>query len=199
MIGDFLLALTWARRELRTGTAGFRVFLACLALGVAAIAGVGAVSQAIQEALQRDARALAGGDIIVQTSYEPPAPPAMAYLQQESVRLSEGLEMRVMAGGADANRRRLAELKSVDSEYPIYGEVVLTPAMPLAEALSHQDGVWGAVAAQDLFDLLGLEPGDPITVGSQTYQLRAVLTREPDQSTGLANFGPRLMVGHESV
>ena len=199
MIGDFLLALTWARRELRTGTAGFRVFLACLALGVAAIAGVGAVSQAIQEALQRDARALAGGDIIVQTSYEPPAPPAMAYLQQESVRLSEGLEMRVMAGGADANRRRLAELKSVDSEYPIYGEVVLTPSMPLAEALSHQDGVWGAVAAQDLFDLLGLEPGDPITVGSQTYQLRAVLTREPDQSTGLANFGPRLMVGNESV
>ena len=34
------LSLTIARRELRGGLRGFRVFLACLALGVAAIAAV---------------------------------------------------------------------------------------------------------------------------------------------------------------
>jgi len=35
------LALRLARRELRAGLVGFRIFLACLLLGVAAIAGVG--------------------------------------------------------------------------------------------------------------------------------------------------------------
>ena len=34
------LALRFARRELRGGFAGFRLMMACLALGVAAIAGI---------------------------------------------------------------------------------------------------------------------------------------------------------------
>ena len=35
------LAIRFARRELRSGLSGFRIFLAALTLGVAAIAGVG--------------------------------------------------------------------------------------------------------------------------------------------------------------
>ncbi len=193
------LALTWARRELRTGITGFYVFLACLALGVGAIGGVGAVSQAIQDALQRDARTLAGGDVIVRTTYEPPSAEQLAFLEEEAVAVSEGIEMRVMAGGADATGRRLAELKSVDDAYPIYGEMVLRPDIPLDQALAREDGKWGAVAEQGLFDLLGLSVGDPLTVGDQTYELRAAIEREPDRSMGLANFGPRLMVADASV
>ena len=133
-MSEALLALTWARRELRAGIAGFRVFLACLALGVGAIAGVNAVSQAIQEALQRDARALAGGDVIVRTFYEPPPPELRAYLRDESERLSSSIEMRVMAGGADVTQRRLAEMKAVDGQYPLFGSLELSPPMPLAES-----------------------------------------------------------------
>jgi putative ABC transport system permease protein len=198
-VRDASIALTWARRELRTGLAGFWVFLACLALGVGAIAGVGSVSQSIQDALQRDARALAGGDAIVSTVYEPPAPELLEFLERDTAEMSRGIEMRVMAGGTDAGGRRLAELKAVDAAYPIYGEAQLLPAMPLEEALGQRDGVWGAVAEQSLFDLLGLRVGDLISVGDQAYRLRAALSKEPDRSTGLANFGPRMMVSEESV
>ena len=45
------LALRLARRELRGGLRGFRIFLACLALGVAVIAGVGSLSAAIKAGL----------------------------------------------------------------------------------------------------------------------------------------------------
>ena len=41
------LAARIARRELRGGIAGFRIFLICLSLGVAAIAAVGMVRSAI--------------------------------------------------------------------------------------------------------------------------------------------------------
>ncbi len=41
-------AARFARRELRGGLKGFRIFLACLAIGVAAIAGVGSVRSAFQ-------------------------------------------------------------------------------------------------------------------------------------------------------
>ena len=59
------MPLAWrlARRELRGGLRGFRIFLACLALGVAAIAGVGSLSPAVEAGLRADARALLGGDV----------------------------------------------------------------------------------------------------------------------------------------
>ena len=40
-MSTLLLAVRLMRRELRGGLRGFRVFLACLTLGVAVIAGVG--------------------------------------------------------------------------------------------------------------------------------------------------------------
>ena len=46
------LAFRLARRELRAGVKGFRVFIACLALGVGAIAGVGSLSESIVAGLR---------------------------------------------------------------------------------------------------------------------------------------------------
>ena len=67
------LALAWrlARRELRGGLRGFAVFLACLTLGVAAIAAVGVINAGVLEGLQRDASALLGGDIEIEVSNQP--------------------------------------------------------------------------------------------------------------------------------
>ena len=56
------LAGRFARRELRGGLRNFRIFLACLALGVAAIAAVGTVRAAIETGLQREGAGLLGGD-----------------------------------------------------------------------------------------------------------------------------------------
>ncbi|MCA8927671.1 MAG: FtsX-like permease family protein [Alphaproteobacteria bacterium] len=198
-MSELALAFAWARRELRAGLGGFWVFLACLALGVGAIAGVGAVSQAVQDALHRDARALAGGDVVVRTSYEPASADQIARMRAESRTLSQGIEMRVMAGGREATERRLAELKAVDPAYPVAGAFALKDGGDLHAALAERNGRWGAVAEQDLVDLLQLRPGDPIHVGSQTYDLRGVIAREPDRTTGLASFGPRLMVAEASV
>ena len=55
MAGGMGLILRLARRELRGGLSGFRIFLASLALGVAAIAAVGTVSSAILSGLSRRA------------------------------------------------------------------------------------------------------------------------------------------------
>ena len=44
---DWGMAFTLARRELRGGVRGFRIFLLCLMLGVAIIAAVGSLSASI--------------------------------------------------------------------------------------------------------------------------------------------------------
>ena len=59
------LALRYAARELRAGTSGFRVFLACVALGVAAIAAAGSTAEAFRHGLTSQAREILGGDLAV--------------------------------------------------------------------------------------------------------------------------------------
>ena len=62
------LWLRFAARELRSGVKGFRIFLACLALGVAAIAAAGSTAEAFRQGLATQARDILGGDISVSVS-----------------------------------------------------------------------------------------------------------------------------------
>ena len=50
-------------RELRGGLRGFYVFIACIALGVMAIAGVGSVARGLADGLAREGRVILGGDL----------------------------------------------------------------------------------------------------------------------------------------
>lgn len=52
-----------ALRDLRGNLHGFWVFLACLALGVAAIASVGTIADAVRGGLDAQGRVLLGGDL----------------------------------------------------------------------------------------------------------------------------------------
>src|SRR5690606_23041940 len=60
---SFSLALRFALREMRGGLSGFFVFLACIALGVAAIGGVNSVARAISSAVETQGQELLAADI----------------------------------------------------------------------------------------------------------------------------------------
>src|SRR6185312_5995647 len=57
------LSFRFAGRELRGGVRGFRIFLACLALGVAAIAAAGSTAEAFRRGLASQAGEILGGDL----------------------------------------------------------------------------------------------------------------------------------------
>ena len=156
MAGGLGLILRLARRELRGGLSGFRIFLASLALGVAAIAAVGTVSSAILTGLNRDARVLLGGDVDLRSIHVPVVSAARDFADAEGT-LTEIINMRAMAaraGDADG-RRALVELKAVANAYPLVGAVTLSPAGPLDGALAFRDGVDGAVIDRALAARLG--------------------------------------------
>jgi len=191
-MNDFSLAWRIARREMRTGLKGFRVFLSCLALGVAAIATVGSISEAVTAGLMADARFLLGGDVSIRSQQRPFDRAALAYLNAQAAKVSAVLEMKAMAQTPTA--RALVELKGVDTIYPLVGAVTMTPSGDLQARLAKQDGVWGAVVEAGLLPKLGLHTGDKVRVGQATFQIRAVLDNEPDRVASIINFGPRFMV-----
>src|SRR5262245_55668093 len=54
-----------ALRELRSGLKGFYVFIACVALGVMVITGVGGLSDALRAGFERQGEAILGGDVVL--------------------------------------------------------------------------------------------------------------------------------------
>lgn len=201
--GGWGLAARLARRELRGGLGGFRIFIACLALGVAAIAAIGSFSRAVEEGLRADARMLMGGDIELRLTHRAATDDQKDFLAGLG-RLTEVLEMRTMArpmqrppqgGGAPS----LVQLKAVDDAYPLYGGLDLRPAMPLARALEQRNGVYG-VAVEDLaLRRLGARLGERILVGDGEFEVRAVIAREPDRGFNVFAVGPRLMLSHDGI
>ncbi|HUI17384.1 MAG TPA: FtsX-like permease family protein [Alphaproteobacteria bacterium] len=200
--GGLALALRLARRELRGGLKGFRVFLAALALGVAAIAAVGSLSAAVDGALKSDARELLGGDLDLTLAHRPANAAEAAAMAAEGT-VSTTADLRAMtradAAAEGTGKRLLVELKAVDRSYPLYGAVGLSPPMPLAAALEARDGVFGAVADRDVLAQLGLKLGARIKLGEAIFELRATLIREPDRAVSVFILGPRLMVGMEAL
>lgn len=185
-----------ARRELRGGLAGFRVFLACLTLGVAAIAAVGSVRESLDQGLARDAAVILGGDAEIELTYRFASDAERAWMEEIADRVSETVDFRSMAvvprdGETD---RGLTQMRGVDGAYPLYGEVGLEPAMPLEAAFDGRDGMPGAVLAPTLIARLGLEVGDSFRLGEKDFVLMAALTREPDTSAGGFTLGPRTLV-----
>jgi putative ABC transport system permease protein len=191
-------AVRLARRELRGGIRGLGVFLACLVLGVAAIAGVGSLAASVVAGIGADARDLLGGDAEARLAYRPIDAAERAFLAQ-SGRLSEITTMRAMARTQGGDRRSLIELKAVDPAYPLYGAVALTPAQTLGAALAPRGGNFGAAVDPAILDRLGLALGDSVKIGDTTLQLRGTIKHEPDAAAGGLEFGPRVIVSADAL
>lgn len=196
LTADARLAARFAARELRGGLSGFRILLACLALGVAAIAGVGSVRSAIEAGLSEEGAALLGGDAEVSFTYRFATEEERAWMEETADQLSEIADFRSMAvvERNGETERALTQIKAVDDAYPLVGSVALTPEMPLADAFACDPARPCVVAEALLTDRLGLEPGDSLRLGSKDFTLAAVLEREPDSATAGFAFGPRLIV-----
>src|SRR4051812_5485607 len=187
-----LLPLRLALRELRAGLRGFAVFIACIALGVMAIAGVGSFARSLADGLAREGRVILGGDLAFSLIQREASPAERTFLDTKGT-VSAAATLRAMARTNDG-RSALVELKAVDAAYPLYGTAALEPDGPLAAALAARNEVFGAAADPALLTRLDLPVGARISVGAAMIEIRAALKSEPDKLAGGIGFGPRLLV-----
>lgn len=199
---DWPLASRFALRELRSGFSGFRIFLACLALGVAAIAGAGSLNYSVQAGIDADAQPLLGGDLQVKLGYRPANDDELAALTAAGD-VSHIVQLRSMARSERADGtvrdRTLIELKAVDEAYPLYGTLDLEQTAPLNELLAFRDGRWGGVIDAPLLARLGVGVGDVIKIGEAAIEVRGVIKKEPDRVVSFATAGPRVMIATSAL
>lgn len=195
------LAIRLARRDLRSGFSGFRIFFASLVLGVAAIAAVGSLADALLTGIAEAGRVLLGGDVAIELVHRSMNAEELKFAQLKGT-VSQSASMRAMAyaltNGAEG-ARQLIELKAVDAAYPLYGRVGLSPALDLKQALACPENICGAIAEQSLLDRLHLQRGAMIRIGSQTFRLSAILTDEPDRLSGGFSLGPHVIISRDAL
>ena len=158
----YRLPLLWrlALRDFQGGLAGFWIFLACLALGLAAIVGVGSVSHALSDGLAQKGSIILGGDVSLDL-VQHEADDAQRRFMSEHGRLAEIALTRAMARKADGEAS-LVDIKAVDRSYPTEGDVALSPPADLQTLLAAHDGIYGIAADVTILAKLDLKPGNSV-------------------------------------
>ena len=187
-----------ARRELRGGLAGFRIFLLCLTLGVGAIAAVGSVRAAIEGGLADEGRALLGGDAELRMTYRFADEAERAWMDDEAAAMAEVIDFRSMAVTPEGDRA-LTQVKAVDAQWPLVGTASFEPDLSVAQILAGANGLPGAAMERILMDRLGLEIGSSFRLGTQEFSLMAAVLREPDTVGTSFGFGPRTLVASQAL
>src|SRR3569623_2125637 len=197
MGNGFSLAPRFALREWRGGLRGFYVFIACIALGVCAIAGVGAISASLSDGLSRQARVLLGGDATFALFQREATTQELAFLHKQG-EVSRVATLRGMARAANVDFS-LIDIKAVDNRHPMLGELTLDPMLPLADIFAQRDGMFGAAVDPVLLARLNLKVGDTISVGKANFQIRSSVSSEPDKLLGGITIGPRFLISLDSL
>lgn len=192
------LAVRFALRELRGGLKGFYIFIACIALGVAAIAGVTSVSRALTEGISQEGQSILGGDLSFRLVHRQADDSERAYIDTLGAS-SEIATLRAMARRIDNGDQALVEVKAVDDAYPLYGTLQLRSGQDLDVALAADGEVYGAVGELAILARLGINVGDEINLGRATLRITDIIEIEPDKLASGMEIGPRLMVSQAAL
>jgi putative ABC transport system permease protein len=187
------LVLRLAARELRAGLSGFYVFIACVALGVMVITGVGALSDALKSGFDRQGALLLGGDVTLARPHTRATEAERRWIDAVGPS-SETATMRTMGRRIDGDDQTLIELKGVDGAYPLVGEVVLEGDAKLDVVLTR-----GVVVDPMLLERLGIKAGDQLRIGASEFDIAGVLKSEPDGLADRVAYGPRVILTHEQM
>ena len=186
-------------RDLRSGELGLLIIAVTLA--VAALTAVGFFADRLKAGLQRDARQLLGGDLVIVSDNPTPASFAekARALGLEAV---QTLSFPTMARGPDnqGGGVKLVALKAVGPGYPLRGRVSVADQAGGVETPTRSIPTPGeAWVEAPLLEALGLRMGDELLLGDSTLRLSKIIVTEPDRGAGFMNFAPRVMINQQDL
>jgi len=183
------LARDWRAGELR-------LLLVAVTLAVAALTAVGFFADRLQGGLQRDARALLGGDAVVRADNRP-SPAFAEQAQAQGLRSVLTLDFPTMgrASDADGGGAKLVALKAVPEGYPLRGSLRTAPAPGQPDAAVRDIPARGtAWVDAALLVQLNLSMGQTLLLGDAALRIERVIALEPDRGGGFMSFAPRVLI-----
>ncbi len=198
----FGLSIRLALRDLSGGLQGFRIFIACMAIGVAAITGVYGIVDALTSGLNREARTILGGDMAFSMPQREANAEELQFLRSRGTAAAVA-NMRSMAR-RETGPLALVEMKAVDAAYPAIGQLMVkrgdaNSAARATELAPRADGTHGAFLDPVLAARLDLKLGDTFALGGARLHMAAEIVSEPDKLGVGIGFAPRLLVSQDAL
>lgn len=190
----FLIKLAW--QDLRNSGRSLWIFCACLVLGVALVAATGGLYRIVNAGMLADTRALLGGDVEVDANAPLPDEALQWMRNRGSVTLVR--ELYTMLGNEEGDFVRV-ELQSMDTRYPLYGDLELQPAMALAAATGFENDAWGLAIDEALAGQHGIGVGDTVFIGDLVMTVRALVISQPDRNLAADWRGAPVLVADAAI
>ncbi|HWP02707.1 MAG TPA: FtsX-like permease family protein [Gemmatimonadaceae bacterium] len=185
-------SLAW--RESRSGRRRLLLYMSAISFGVAALVAIDSFAANVERALREQSRQLVGGDITLaaRQGWTPAAESVLEELRQRGATVVKVTTFPSMAVATRNGATRLAQVRAVGDEYPLYGSIATSPP--------HQ---WrmlreGRYALVDPGLLLALDarPGDTLALGYARFVIAGSLGNVPGDPGIVSAIGPRIFV-HE--
>ena len=182
-------------RDLRSGE--LRLLMVAVTLAVAALTSVGFFADRLQGGLQRDARQLLGGDVVLVSDHAP-APRWARQARAEGLDSALTLGFPTMGRALDAQggATRLVALKAVEAGYPLRGQLRLARDAQdrVGEPTRGVPAQGQAWVDPSLLEALALRRGDTLLLGDSALRITELIALEPDRGTGFMSFAPRVLI-----
>ncbi|WP_375271643.1 ABC transporter permease [Sphingomonas sp.] len=180
-----------ALRELDWRFRGLRILVACLFLGVAALAAIGGLASAVGDELAARGATILGGDVELSVSQRRATAAERAMLDAAG-RVSETIRMQ--ANAVTARRGAPIQLKAVDDAYPLYGVVRLSNGRRATHPPAGAAWIAPALAAR-----LGLARGAALRLGDARVRVDGIIADEPDRLGEGFTLGPVVLVSGDTL
>jgi putative ABC transport system permease protein len=191
---NFVLNMAW--REMRASWRRLLLFFLCIAVGVGSIVSLRSLVQNLKTSIVREARTYLAADAMVGVN-QPWKPETRELLERcSTLPLVEGhtevieTQTMVRAAGDQSTQPVMAQLRGVQAQFPLYGEVQLAGGTRYSHTLLKDRGV---LVSPNLLARLDLQVGDEVKIGQLRFTIRGVVEKLPGGGIGGGLF-PRAVV-----
>jgi putative ABC transport system permease protein len=189
------LGLGNVRRDLRAGE--LTLILVAIVTAVAALSAVSLFVDRAERALAAQGNALLAADLALESANAIPEALA-AEARGLGLEVARTLSMRSVLQSGD--RLQLTELKAVDDDYPLRGQVSIADApFDAAREVGEVPAPGTLWADARLLQSLSIEVGQSVTVGAIALRVEKVLVLEPDRGGDFFSIAPRAIMSLADV
>lgn len=187
---SFILRMAW--RDSRASRRRLLLFSSSVVLGIAALVAIGALGVNLEHAIDGQAKALLGADLIV-TSRSALPDAARQRVAELSVEQAREVSFSSMAAfPARDGLTRLVNVRALEGAFPFYGDLATLPADAPARLRA---GGAVAIVEETLLRQFGTEVGGKVRLGRTEFTVVGSLQKLPGESSAFtATVAPRVLI-----
>ena len=180
---------TWqmAWRDSRSSRRRLLLFSTSIVIGIAALVAIGSFGKNMEQAVDEQARALLGADLVL-AARQPFSAEEEALIQSLGGAQSRETSFSSMVSFPKSGGTRLVQVRALAGNFPFYGALETTPATAAAEF--RKSG--GALVEEALLLQYNAQVGDPIRLGQLNTRIIGCLQKVPGETVMFSTIAPRV-------